>query len=68
MMLPSRHYKSDHTKFIEELLAKKPELDVERKKARAIWWDKRPRDVARRREMDEARVPQKPYVYYQNER
>jgi hypothetical protein len=63
MMLPARHYVSEHTKFIQELLAKKPELQTEQKRARAIWWDKRPRDLAQRREMDEARVPQTPYVY-----
>ena len=67
MMLPSRKYVSDHTKFIRDLIAKKPHLEIAQKKARAIWWDKRPRDVAQRREMDEARVPQKPYVYEDND-
>jgi hypothetical protein len=66
MMLPSRHYVSDHTKFMQELLQKKPQLELEQKRARAIWWDKRPRDIAEGRAMDEARVAQKPYVY-QNE-
>ncbi len=66
MMLPARHYVSDPTKFIRELLARKPQLAQEQQKARAIWWDKRPRDLAARKEMDEARVPQQPYVY-QNE-
>jgi hypothetical protein len=66
MMLPSRHYVSDYTRFIQDLLKQKPQLELEQKKARAIWWDKRPRDIMQGREMDEARVPQKPYVY-QNE-
>jgi hypothetical protein len=26
MMLPSRHYESEHTKFIRELLQKRPDL------------------------------------------
>ena len=63
MMLPSRGYVSDHTRFIQDLLATKPQLETEQKRARAIWWDKRPRDIAQRREMDEARVAQRPYVY-----
>ena len=62
-MLPARHYVSDHTRFIRELLEKKPELETEQRIGRAIWWDKRPADLARRRTMDEGRVPQAPYVY-----
>jgi hypothetical protein len=63
MFLPSRHYVSEHTAFIRDLLAQKPELDVERKIGRAIWWDKEPRDLAERAKMDEGSVPQPPYVY-----
>ena len=63
-MLPARHYVSDHTKFIREVLAKKPELADEQKKGRAIWWDKTPRELADRGEMDEGRVPQSAYVYF----
>jgi hypothetical protein len=63
-MLPARHYVSDHTKFIREVLEKKPELVDDQKKGRAIWWDKTPRELARRDEMDEGSVPQSPYVYF----
>lgn len=63
MMLPARHYVSDHTRFIRELLEKKPELAQEQRKGRAIWWDKEPRDLALGREMDAGRVPQPAYVY-----
>ena len=66
MMLPSRHYVSDHTQFIRELLEKKPQVVAEQRKGRAMWWDKAPRDLAADRERDAGRVPQKPYVY-QNE-
>jgi len=66
MFLPSRHYESEYTKFIRELLAKKPQLVAEQKEGRAIWWDKRPQDLDLRRNMDEGSVPQAPYVY-QNE-
>jgi hypothetical protein len=65
-LLPSRLYESDHTKFIRELLDRKPQLDEDRRKGRAIWWDKQPADLAQRRVMDEGNVPQQVYVY-QNE-
>ena len=63
-MLPSRHYVSEHTTFIRDVLAKKPELVAEQKKSRAIWWDKSPRELADRSEMDSGRVAQTPYVYF----
>ncbi len=66
-MLPSRHYESDHTRFIRELKQQKPDLEGEQRNARAIWWDKRPRDLAERERMDEGRVPQAPYVYQGSE-
>ena len=65
-MLPARHYVSEHTKFIAEVLAQKPQLVDEQKKGRAMWWDKSPRDLDARRMMDEDKVPQKPYVYFSN--
>jgi hypothetical protein len=61
--LPARHYESEHTRFIRELLQKKPQLDEDRRIGRAIWWDKRPGELAERQRMDEGKVPQKPYVY-----
>jgi hypothetical protein len=66
LMLPARNYESDHTRFIRGLMQDKPELAQEQRKGRAIWWDKRPRDLADRETMDEGRVAQSPYVY-QNE-
>lgn len=63
MMLPSRHYVSEHTEFIRELLKKNPELRDKQREGRAIWWDKRPRALAEERTRDDARVPQSPYVY-----
>jgi hypothetical protein len=62
-MLPARHYESDHTRFIRQMKDAKPQLEEEQRKSRAIWWDKRPKDLENRREMDEGRVPQKGYVY-----
>jgi len=63
MFLPSRHYVSEHTTFIRDLLARKPEIVVEQQRGRAIWWDKTPRELAEGRRMDQDRVPQPPYVY-----
>jgi hypothetical protein len=62
-MLPSRHYESDHTRFIRELKDEMPQLEDEQRKSRALWWDKLPKDLAATRTMDEGRVPQAPYVY-----
>jgi hypothetical protein len=62
-MLPARHYESPHTKFMRELMEKRPELRDRQREARAIWWDKDPRNLAEDRRMGEGRVPQKPYVY-----
>ena len=67
-MLPARDYVSDHTKFMRDLLAARPQLENEQRAGRAIWWDKLPGDLKLRREMDEGRVPQKPYVYSTDER
>ena len=35
-LLPARHYVSDHTKFISELLARKPEIETEQRVGRDI--------------------------------
>lgn len=66
MMLPARHYVSEHTRFMRELMAQRPELAQQQQQGRALWWDKLPRDLSLQREMDEGRVPQAAYVY-QNE-
>jgi Protein of unknown function (DUF3460) len=63
-LLPARHYVSDHTRFIDELLKKKPEIETEQRVGRGIWWDKLPSDVEAQREMNAGRVPQAGYVYY----
>ena len=63
MMLPARNYESEHTRFIRELLQKKPQLEQEQQKSRAIWWDKQPQELAAGKKMDEGRLPQPAYVY-----
>ena len=63
MMLPSRHYESEHTKFMRELLRQRPDLIDKQREGRAIWWDKRPKELAEERLRDMSRVAQSPYVY-----
>ena len=63
MMLPSRHYESEHTKFMRELLQRRPDLIEKQREGRAIWWDKRAKELAEERVMDTSRVAQSPYVY-----
>ncbi len=62
-MLPARNYESEHTRFIREMKEKEPALETEQQRSRAIWWDKRPKELAEERVMDTSRVPQSPYVY-----
>ena len=62
-LIMSHGYESDHTKFMRELLTKKPELAAEQRKGRAIWWDKKPLDMKELGEQDAAKVPQQPYPY-----
>jgi hypothetical protein len=55
-------YESDLTRFIRELKSKQPELERRQREGRAIWWDKE-LDPEQLRRWQEAKVPQKPYVY-----
>lgn len=57
-----KHYKSDVTSFIEELKARRPNLEEEQRRGRALLWDKRV-DLDAQAAAAESRVPQKPYVY-----
>lgn len=56
-------YESDATQFIRALKDRKPTLEAEQRKGRAIWWDRGPIDLERRREELESRVPQPAYPY-----
>ena len=56
-------YTSDVTAFIDELKEKRPTLEDEQRRGRAIWWDRRI-DRAAEAEYAESRVPQSPYVYH----
>ena len=56
-------YKSDVSRFIDELKAKNPQLEEEQRAGRALLWDRRI-DREAQAEYREAKVPQDPYVYY----
>jgi hypothetical protein len=58
-------YKSEATLFIQDLKAKKPELEAQQLAGRALLWDKNV-DRAAWSEYREAEVAQKPYVYQTN--
>lgn len=55
-------YRSDVTQFIEELKTRRPTLEEEQRRGRALLWDK-PVDRDSQEAWREARVPQQPYVY-----
>ncbi|MDD0839644.1 DUF3460 family protein [Curvibacter sp. HBC61] len=56
------HYTSEATQFIDQLKASKPELERQQAAGRALLWD-RAQDRDAQAAYEQARVPQKPYVY-----
>lgn len=59
-------YQSDVTQFLNQLKQQRPDLEEQQRKGRALLWDKEPIDLDERARQQQARVPQTPYVYYQN--
>jgi hypothetical protein len=59
-------YQSDITQFINQLKDKKPTLEEEQRRGRALLWDKQPIDLDERQRQQQSRVQQTSYVYYQN--
>ncbi|HEY1128374.1 MAG TPA: DUF3460 family protein [Roseateles sp.] len=55
-------YKSEVTQFIDQLKAQRPTLEAEQRAGRALLWDKE-QDRSAQAGFNQARVPQKPYVY-----
>lgn len=60
-------YNSDTTEFIEQLKAKKPDLEAQQRAGRSLLWD---RAINRELQQDwrQARVRQQPYVYFSKTR
>lgn len=56
-------YESDFTRFLNELKKKRPEIETDQRKGRAIWWDKDPVDLDQVQRLQQSRIPQKPYPY-----
>ena len=56
-------YVSEFENFLNDLKAKNPEIDVGQKKARAIWWDKRPVTFEDLERTSASLVRQNGYVY-----
>ncbi|KMZ12416.1 hypothetical protein BHUM_04859 [Candidatus Burkholderia humilis] len=59
-------YQSDITQFINQLKEKKPTLEEEQRRGRALLWDKQPIDLDERQRQQQSRVQQTSWVYYQN--
>ena len=62
-----KSYTSDVTSFIDELKAKRPSLEDEQRRGRALLWD-RSIDPVAEEDWNEANVPQQPYVYQTRQR
>jgi hypothetical protein len=56
-------YESEITHFLKKLKAERPQLEVEQRKGRAIWWDKNAVDLEQARRLRESQVPMKGYPY-----
>jgi hypothetical protein len=56
-------YVSEFTHFINELHDKKPTLDAEQRRGRAIWWDQQPVTPEVSLKVRESTLHQQAYVY-----
>lgn len=56
-------YKSDVTRFLEQLRQERPELERRQREGRALLWD-RPQDLETMQRLRQSRVPTSSYVYY----
>ncbi len=55
-------YESEHTRFMRELLEKKPQLAEEQRKGRALLWDRQV-DEEEQERFRQSRIKQSAYVY-----
>ncbi len=56
-------YKSEITRFLEQLKQERPHLEGSQREGRALLWD-RPQDLDTMQQHRESRVPRSSYVYY----
>jgi hypothetical protein len=59
------NYESEITRFINDFLARNPQVVEKQKRHRATWWD-RPQSLQEQAKLEEAEVPQTGYAYYDN--
>ena len=59
-------YESEHTKFMREWLAANPAELEQKREGRALWWDKKPRDLDTQKREGLATVAPKAYYYDAN--
>jgi len=57
-----KSYESEFTGFMRELKQKRPELEADQGKSRAIWWDHK-QELETTRRNKESRIKQQAYVY-----
>jgi len=55
-------YESEHTRFMRELMARKPQLEQKQKEGRALWWDRKP-DPEQDRRNAASTIKMQAYVY-----
>ncbi len=56
-------YVSEFTRFLQDLNDRDPGIVAEQKKARAIWWDKKPQTDEEREQSTGSALRQGAYVY-----
>jgi len=56
-------YKSEITKFLDDLKKQNPEMELNQKKGRGLLWDKASLNLDEYKRKQEATVKQKAYVY-----
>jgi hypothetical protein len=56
-------YQSEFTQFLNELKAKKPDLEAGQQAGRALLWDKEPLSIEEQRRSKLAKLKQRAYVY-----
>jgi hypothetical protein len=56
-------YESEITQFLNELKKKRPDIEADQRRGRAIWWDKDPIDLDQARRVQESQVPPRAYPY-----
>ncbi len=61
----AKHYESDVTQLINQYKEQHPDTELRQREGRARLWDKN-LDPEIQEGFNEARVPQKPYVYQTN--